>query len=209
MEDSGPVLRPHAPVAAPRAADVVVGAVVAGRAAAVRATEYTAAMAGITARLAWQGSAPLRALVPSRVRVVIRGVADVVESDLRSRVDALAERGDLERRRQASALAGLLDRLVPLIVAEVVARIDLTRLVAENVDLDALAARIDIDAIVERLDLAEITDDVLDELDLPEIIRESTGSLGSAAMTDLRLRGIDADDAITGLVERILRRRRR
>lgn len=206
MDASDPIVRPSPPSLVARPGDVLVGAVASGRDIAIRAVEYTAALAGITARLVWHGSGPFRALVPGRVHALVRDVVRVVESDVRSRVADLADRGDLERRHQAARLSEVLDRLVPVIVAEVVTRIDVTELVAEHVDLDALAERIDVAAIVERLDLAGITDDVLEEIDLPAIIRESTGSLGSAAMSDVRMRAVDADQAVARLVDRILRR---
>lgn len=199
-------------------ADTVVGAVAAGRDAAIRVAEYGAALVGVTARLAWLGSAPVRALLPQRYRAIVRDAAATVEADLRFRIDELARRGGQERRRQAEQLSELLDRLVPVIVAEVVERIDVTRLVTENVDLDAVAARIDVDAIadrvdtdriVDRLDLAAITDQVLDEIDLPEIIRGSTGSLASTMVVGVRKRGIEADDVVAGVVDRLLRRGRR
>lgn len=204
------------PVARP--ADALVGAVAAGRDTAFRAAEYGAAVVGATARLAWLASAPLRALVPLRYQAVARDVGATVEAEVRRRLTELAVRGETERRRQAVQASELLDRLVPLVVAEVVARIDLTRLVTENVDLDAVAARVDVDAIadrvdtdriVERLDLAAITDQVLDEIDLPEIMRSSTGSLASNVVVGVRKRGIDADDAVAGIVDRLLRRDRR
>lgn len=209
MEVTEPARRPYPPSPVTRPADVLVGAIASGTDVAARVVEYTAVLAGITARLVWHGSAPLRTLVPRRAHEVVHDVTGVVEHEFRSHLAGMAQRGQLERDRRAAQLSDLLDRLVPVIVAEVVARIDLNRLVAENVDLDALAARIDLDAIVDRLDLAAITDDVLDEIDLPAIIRESTGSLGSAALADVRMRGIDADEAVARVVDRILRWRRR
>lgn len=207
---------PARPVA--RSADALVGAVAAGRDAAFQVAEYGAAVVGTTARLAWLASAPLRALVPRRYQAIVRDVAVTAETELRRRMAELALRGEIERRRQAGQVSELLDRLVPLVAAEVVERIDLTRLVTENVDLDAVVARVDVDAIadridtervIERLDLAAITDQVLDEIDLPEIMRSSTGSLASNVVVGVRKRGIDADDAVAGIVGRLLRRDRR
>jgi hypothetical protein len=45
-------------------------------------------------------------------------------------------------------------------------------------------------------------------IDLPEIIRESTGSMASDVVRDARMQGIDADVAIARVVDRIIRRRR-
>ena len=47
----------------------------------------------------------------------------------------------------------LLDAWVPALVATLVERIDLTRLVEENVDLDRIVSTVDLDAAVARVDL--------------------------------------------------------
>lgn len=220
MSVTGPAVPPPVvpEVPAPQPADAAVGTVAIARDAALRAMEYGAVMFGISARLVWHGSAPVRALVPQRYRIITRNLAESVEADLRSRVAELARRGGVERRRQAAQVSELLDRLVPMVVTEVIERIDLTSLVAANVDLDAIAARIDVDAIadrvdvervVDRLDLATIIDEVLDEIDLPEVIRASTGSLASNAVVGVRMRGIHADGVAAAVVDRLLRRDRR
>ena len=45
-------------------------------------------------------------------------------------------------------------------------------------------------------------------IDLPEIIRESTGSMASEVVRDVRMQSIDADVAIARIVDRLIRRRR-
>jgi hypothetical protein len=47
----------------------------------------------------------------------------------------------------------------------------------------------------------------MDEIDLPEIIRGSTGSMALETMHDVRLQGIEADRAVSRLMDRVLRRR--
>jgi hypothetical protein len=49
---------------------------------------------------------------------------------------------------------------------------------------------------------------VVDGIDLPEIIRDSTGSVASEAVVGLRLQGIDADVLVGRAVDRMLHRRR-
>jgi RDD family len=77
------------------------------------------------------------------------------------------------------------------------ATIDLTKLIRENVDLDAVAQDLDVDAVVERLDVAAVARQVLDEIDLPEIVRESSGVLSSEVVGGVRVRAIRADAALT------------
>jgi hypothetical protein len=97
----------------------------------------------------------------------------------------------------------------------IVARLDLDAIVG-RIDIDAIVGRIDPNAIVERVDLdaaarrvdvATIAREVIDELDLLELIRESSGTVTSEAVDDLRLGAADADRAVARIVDRILGRR--
>jgi hypothetical protein len=78
----------------------------------------------------------------------------------------------------------------------------------ENVDVNAIAAEFDIDAIVDRIDLIGLANKVIDGVDLPAIIRESTNSVTAEVMTDVRTQGERADDMVAGIVDRVLGRSR-
>ena len=86
-------------------------------------------------------------------------------------------------------------------------RIDLDAIV-DRLDIDAIVASVDLEAIVDRLNVVGIAEDVINEIDLPEIIRDSTGSMASQVVRDARVQTIDADEAISRLVDRVLRRKR-
>jgi hypothetical protein len=94
------------------------------------------------------------------------------------------------------------------VVGLVLDEIDLTALVRERVDVDAIAAEIDIDAIIARIDLIGLANLIIDGVDLPRIIRESTNSVTAEVMTDVRTQGQRADDAVAGFVDRMLGRNR-
>jgi hypothetical protein len=91
---------------------------------------------------------------------------------------------------------------------EIVARVDLDAVV-ERLDLDAIVARVDLDAVVARMDLGRIAKEVIDELDLPALIRESTEGVTGEAVDDLRYGAVDADRAVERVVDRIFRRKGR
>jgi hypothetical protein len=141
-----------------------------------------------------------------------------------------AEQVALRRRFEV-----LLDAWAPVLVEAVVERIDLTRLVREHVDLDALVASVDLDAavarvdldaiaatldvdavvaradldrVIARIDIVRIVEEVLDAIDLPAIIRDSTGSMASETVRGVRMTGVSADDALSRVVDRALFRRR-
>jgi len=76
----------------------------------------------------------------------------------------------------------------------------------DRIDVDAVAAKLDVEAVVRRLDLAAIAREVVDELDLPEIIRESMGSMTGETVGGIRVQSMNADRAISRLVDRLLQR---
>jgi hypothetical protein len=128
-------------------------------------------------------------------------------------VDAIVSKVDIDaiiRQVDIDAIARQVD--IDAIVAQVdidaiAKRIEVDAIV-ERVDIDAIVSRIDIDAIVGRLDLVALAEEVVNGIDLPEIIRESTGSMASDVVRDARMQTIDADVAIARVIDRIIRRRR-
>jgi hypothetical protein len=137
-------------------------------------------------------------------------------------LDAAVARVDLDaavRRVDLDAAVSLvdLDAIVATVdldaavarvdIAGIIDRVDLDAVVA-TVDLDGAVARVDFDAIIDRIDVIGIVEEVLDVIDLPAIIRDSTGSMASETVRDARMTSITADDAISRAVDRALFRRR-
>ena len=129
------------------------------------------------------------------VETIISGV------DLNAVVDTV----DVDRVATRLDLNAVLDRIdLNAIVRD---RVNIDGIV-RAVDIDAVAARLDLDAVIERLDLPVLAQDVIDEIDLPLIIRESSGSMASEAVRGVRMHSIDADEAVHRVLNRILRHRR-
>ena len=102
-----------------------------------------------------------------------------------------------------------LDAIVQRIdVNEIAERLDLNA-VASGIDINAVVARVDLDAIVSRIDVAGLAQEVIDDIDLPEIIRESSGSMASETVQEIRVLSINADRFVARLMDRILGRRAR
>jgi hypothetical protein len=115
-------------------------------------------------------------------------------------VGAVVERVDLDRavdRVDIDAAAARLD------IDAVLDRVDLTAVVLRRVDLHAI-----VQAVLDRLDLVGLAAEVIDGVDLPEIIRESTGSMASDTVRGVRMQGIAADEAVGRAVDRLLLRHR-
>lgn len=128
-------------------------------------------------------------------------------------LDAAASRLDLNAVAQKIDIDALLDRIdLNALIAQ---RVDLNLLVggvdlnavASRLDVDAVVRTVDLDAIVARVDLVGLTEQVINAIDLPEIIRESTGSMASETVRGARMQGIAADDAVSRTVDRLRFRR--
>jgi len=144
-------------------------------------------------------------------KIVADGAASAYRTAIRipvvgDRIDqgmmALTRRGE----DVISPVRALIAAVAVQIVDDVLAQLDLTTLVRERVDIDAVVRDIDIDAIIARIDLIGLADQVIDGVDLPKIIRESTTSVTAEVMTDVRTQGERADDMVSGLVDRVLGR---
>lgn len=183
------------------------------------------AAGAVAGRLGW----PLRVLARPAVAVA-RGSLAVAGHHLN--LDGWAALGLAEQRRaQAVAVKASRALIAALVTAvldeidldQVVARVDLDAIV-ERVDLDAVAARIDIDAIarridvdavvgqvdldaiVARIDVPKLTEQVIDEVDLGEIIRESSSTMASETVDALRVQGMRVDGLVSRIVDRMLLR---
>lgn len=72
--------------------------------------------------------------------------------------------------------------------------------ILDELDLNTLAR--------QRLDLIGLANEVVDGIDLPAIIRQSTDSVTAEVMTDVRAQGERGDDLVSGFVDRLLGRER-
>ena len=128
-------------------------------------------------------------------------------------IDAVVSKVDIDgivRQVDIDAIVSKvdIDAIVSAVDIDAIAkRIDIDSIV-ERIDIDTVVSRVDIDAIVRRLDIVGLAEEIVNGIDLPEIIRQSTGSMAFDVVRDVRMEGIDADMAIARLVDRIIRRRR-
>jgi hypothetical protein len=133
----------------------------------------------------------LTALVPRVVEAVLDRLDLTALVRDRVDLDALVRSVDLDR-----VVAGVdLDAAVR--------RVDVDGIL-DRVDVDGIVERVDLERVVARLDLAAIVNEVMDEVDLPDVIRESTGSMASETVRAVRLQGIGADARVAALVARVL-----
>jgi hypothetical protein len=157
--------------------------------------------------LAEQRHAQEVAVRASRALIAAMAAAVLDELDLDqvvARVDLnrIVERIDLDAIARRIDLDGIVERVD---VDAVAARIDVDA-IAGRIDLDAVLGGVDLDAVVARIDLAELTEQVIDEVDLGEIIRESSSTMASETVDALRVQGMRVDGLVSRLVDRVLLR---
>ncbi|HVN12752.1 MAG TPA: hypothetical protein VMT69_11710 [Kineosporiaceae bacterium] len=158
-------------------------------------------------RLRDEGAAARETVLASaeeRLLAAVRPVLDLVLDQI-DLTDLVIHRVDLNRILDTLDLTDLVIHRVDL--NRVAEALDLNR-VARGLDVDAVAARLDIDAVINRVDLIGLAEYIVDGIDLPRIIRESTGSVASEGLREVRTRSIEADQALAQFVDRLLLRRR-
>lgn len=149
-----------------------------------------------------------RVIAAQQVQALVDAWTPVVVQQVLSRIDLtdlVLRHLDVDRVIDAADLDAAVAR-VDLDAA--VARVDLDAVVGA-VDLDGAVSRVDIEAILARIDLVAIVEEVIEEIDLPAIIRDSTGSMASETVRGARMTGIQVDEAISRTLERRLFRGRR
>lgn len=145
------------------------------------------------------------ALVPE----VVASVLDTL--DLTAIV---VERVDLDRVVNEVDMAGLIDRIDiqaivdRLDIQSIVDRVDIQAIV-DRLDLDAIIGKVDLDAIVARVDVSGLARQVIDDLDLPALIRQSTEAVTNESVEGVRVHSAHADRYVQDVVDAVLRRRAR
>ncbi|KAA0940695.1 hypothetical protein [Streptomyces apricus] len=138
-------------------------------------------------------------------RVDVNRVADRIDVDriaVRVDVDRVADRVDVNRvadRVDVDRAAGRVS------VDLVIGRVDLD-LVADRIDVDRVASRLDLGAVLARLDLAGLTKDVLEEIDLGRIVRDTGGGVAAETVDGFRARSMRADRTVNRFTDRLLHR---
>lgn len=106
-----------------------------------------------------------------------------------------------------SAVNSILDEVVPPVFNAIISRVDLTEIVVRNVNINEIVAQADINPILDRIPMTEIADYVIEEIDLPALVRESTGGVADDILGLLRFQAIETDNFFSNLVDKVLFRR--
>jgi hypothetical protein len=148
----------------------------------------------------------LTALV--RERVDVNAIVEDVD------IERIIDRVDLDAVIERVDVDAIVDRIDMVELARafpvetVVDRVDVNR-AADRIDIDRVIARTDLVSIVDRLDVAAIAQEVIEDVDLPRVIRESTGAMAGETVRTARIQGMHADLLVARIVDRVLRREAR
>jgi hypothetical protein len=107
----------------------------------------------------------------------------------------------------ATVAKAVTDRL-PDAVDAVLDRIDLTQVIIDHVSVPRIVDSIDIDEVLDKVDVSHVAAKVIDDVDLPDLIRDSTGAMASEGVIGVRLQSASADDLIDRMVGRLIPGRR-
>ena len=129
-------------------------------------------------------------------RLPLADVLDAIDLDTlldHVDLDAILARLDLNALLERVDVDALLDRIDP-------------NALIDRVDANRLMARVDLDAVLGQVQLGPIVADVLDEVDVGAIVRDSTGSITSDAVDGARLTAMRLDGFIGRVADRALLR---
>jgi hypothetical protein len=110
-------------------------------------------------------------------------------------IDALLDRVDVE---------GIIDRVD---VEKIIDRVDVEKII-DRVDVNAIVGRVDVQGIMGKVDIAPMAQEIIAEVDIGAIVRQSTGSITGDAIDSGRVTAMRLDGFSDRIVDRILFRRK-
>lgn len=120
-------------------------------------------------------------------------------------LNALLTGVDLQALLAGVDVQDIIDRVD---VQGIITRVDVDGIVS-RVDVDAIVGRVDLEALMSRMDLGPLVNDVLDEVDIGGIVRDSTGSITSDTMDSARVGAMRLDAFVARVADRMLLRNAR
>jgi hypothetical protein len=162
----------------------------------VGATAIAVAVAGIVGRR-------VRGVLGPAVGVLLRPPVVPARYQADTWLANLARYGVGHREELRGQLTATLQPVLPRVVGVLLEPLDLTQIVKERVDLNEVVDCIDLNEVLAGIDLADLAEGVIAEVDLAEIIRQSTGSVASDTVRGVRMQSVAGDEAVGRAVGRI------
>ena len=148
-----------------------------------------------------------RALVAEFVRRLAPELATAVVAQLdmdslmgQLPIDAIVARVDIDALLDRVNVEGIIERVD---VEKIIERVDVERII-ERVDVNAIVGRVDVQGIMSKLDIAPMAEEIIAEVDIGAIVRQSTGSITGDAVDGGRLTAMRIDGFVDRVADRIL-----
>jgi hypothetical protein len=119
-------------------------------------------------------------------------------------IDALLDKVDVESIIDRVDVEKIIDRVD---VEKIIDRVDVEKII-DRVDVNAIVARVDVQSIMNQVDIAPMANEIIAEVDIGSIVRESTGSITGDAIDGGRVTGMRLDGFVDRVVDRVLLRRK-
>jgi len=115
----------------------------------------------------------------------------------------------LPRRLWPSTIAAtVVETVLPPAIEGVLSRVDLTQLIINHVSVPRIVDSVDLNAVLEKVDVAGMVEKVVQDVDLPGIVRSSSDTLVTDAVRGVRLQSASADDVVDRLIGHLVPHRR-
>jgi hypothetical protein len=119
-------------------------------------------------------------------------------------IDAIVAKVDLDSLLQRVDIDAIVQRVD---IGALLERVDVQAII-DRVDIDTIVGRVDLDGLMNRIDIGPLAAGVLEEVDIGEIVRESTGSITGGVVDGGRVGAMRLDDFLARATDRVLFRRR-
>ncbi len=115
-------------------------------------------------------------------------------------IDALLDKVDVEGIIDRVDVEKIIDRVD---VEKIIDRVDVEKII-DRVDVNGIVGRVDVQGIMGRVDIAPMAQEIIAEVDIGAIVRQSTGSITGDAVDGGRLTAMRVDGFIDRVADRIL-----
>jgi len=135
----------------------------------------------------------------------VRGSLALLQPQVRS----LAARGAAIRHNDEEQVKSFLGRIEPVVSSALLMVVDLLPIdaILARIDVNAIIGQVDVDALIQRVDVPKLVTDGLENIELGDLIADSTTNIAADTRDSVRVQAIRADGGLAGLIDRILRRR--
>jgi hypothetical protein len=119
-------------------------------------------------------------------------------------IDSIVARVNIDALLDNVNVEGIIDRVD---VEKIIDRVDVEKII-DRVDINGIVGRVDVQAIMGKVDIAPMAQEIIAEVDIGAIVRQSTGSITGDAVEGGRVTAMRLDGFVDRVTDRILFRRK-